>query len=33
VFDNDEYRSRATTLAETADMARARPGSGPEGDQ
>jgi hypothetical protein len=32
VFDNDEYRSRATTLAETADSARGLPASGPEGD-
>jgi hypothetical protein len=31
VFDNDEYRSRATTLAETADTARGV-SSGPEGD-
>jgi len=32
VFDNDEYRSRATTLAETADTARGLPASGPEGE-
>jgi hypothetical protein len=32
VFDNDEYRSRATTLAETADSARGLLASGPEGD-
>ena len=32
VFDNDESRSRATTLAETAESARGLAGCGPEGD-
>ena len=31
VFDNDEYRSRATTLAEIAESARGLH-DGPEGD-
>jgi hypothetical protein len=32
VFDNDESRSRATTLAETAESARGLLADEPEGD-